>query len=103
MKTTISLVLVLLLFKSNAIAQQSSLVEKWEPLIGEWRGEGSGEPGKGSGVFSFKADLDNHILVRKSHSEYPAANGRPATIHDDLMVIYLEAANAPSKAIYFDN
>lgn len=68
-------------------------------LLGDWSGNGSGEPGKGVGGFSFVPDLQNRVIVRRAHSEYPAAAGRPATVHDDLMVVY---ANE-SRAVYFDN
>jgi hypothetical protein len=71
--------------------------------MGEWIGEGSGQPGQGGGTFSFTYDLDENIIVRKSHSEYPAAADKPAIIHDDLMVVYLDFSGNPSKAIYFDN
>lgn len=71
-----------------------------EFLIGDWIGEGSGSPGQGSGGFSLSYDLDGKILVRRSISDYPAANGRPAAHHEDLMIVYPE----PSlRAVYFDN
>ncbi|MEI6683669.1 MAG: hypothetical protein WCO44_13620 [Bacteroidota bacterium] len=76
---------------------------KWSWLMGEWRGEGSGVPGQGGGTFSFNADLGGKVLVRKSHSEYPARDKKGMTLHDDLMIIYPGAAGDPLKAIYFDN
>ena len=84
-------------------AQQTTNWDKWTWLTGTWIGEGSGQPGQGGGTFSFAFDLDKNILVRKSHSEYPAAQNRPATIHDDLMIIYPATDGNASKAIYFDN
>ncbi len=69
--------------------------------MGEW--VGSGQPGQGGGTFSFKPDLDQKILVRKSHSEYPASANKPEIIHDDLMVVYLDNPENRNKAIYFDN
>ena len=83
--------------------QQSAGLDKWSWLMGEWKGEGSGQPGQGGGVFSFKYDLDKKVIVRKSHSEYPATEAKPKIIHDDLMIIYPDAAGNESKAIYFDN
>jgi hypothetical protein len=83
--------------------QQNNVWTKWNWLIGEWVGEGSGQPGNGGGTFSFKNDLDNKILVRKSHSEYPAAANKPKVIHDDLLIVYLNDDGIPAKAIYFDN
>lgn len=95
--------LVFSLSFSTTFAQQNSTWKDWSWLIGEWRGEGGGQPGQGGGTFSFKTDLDGKILVRKSHSEYPASGNRPATIHDDLMIISLDYSGNPTKAIYFDN
>ncbi len=51
----------------------------------------------------FTFDLDKNVIVRKSHSEYPAADNKPLIIHDDLMVVYHNPGGGPDKAIYFDN
>jgi hypothetical protein len=75
--------------------------DAWKIVIGDWTGTGSGNPGEGGGGFSFKPDLQGSVLVRKSHSEYPASQGHPATVHDDLMVVYAEQGRA--LAVYFDN
>ncbi len=72
-------------------------------LAGEWVGEGSGRPGEGSGTFSFRFDLDGRVLVRRDHSEYPASPGRPATVHDALMVVYPRPNGGGHAAVYFDN
>ncbi len=72
---------------------------KLDFLLGDWTGTGGGNPGQGVGSFSFSPDLQGHVLVRRAHSEYPATPQRPATVHDDLMVVYAEQ----SKAVYFDN
>lgn len=74
----------------------------WEELgflVGDWVGSGSGAPGSGAGTFSFRPGLDGRILVRSAHSEYPAAAGRPAVVHDDLLIVHGDGAHA----IYFDN
>ena len=70
-------------------------------LIGEWVGEGSGQPGQGKGAFSLAPELQGKILLRKNHAEYPASGDRPAAAHDDLMIVYQE--NKEKKAIYFDS
>jgi hypothetical protein len=87
----------------TCFGQQSAPWIKWSWLIGEWKGEGSGQPGKGDGKFSFKTSLNDKILVRSSHSEYPATSDKPANVHDDLLIVYLDYSGNPSKAIYFDN
>jgi hypothetical protein len=87
----------------NLSAQQEKSWSNWNWLIGEWKGKGGGQPGQGAGTFSFLPDLDKKVLIRKSHSEYPATGAKPKIVHDDLMVVYLDFGGAPSKAIYFDN
>jgi hypothetical protein len=82
---------------------RNSVGAKWRALIGDWSGEGGGNPGSGSGTSSFQFDLQQQVLVRRSHSEYPASGNRPATVHDDLMVIYADSGSEQSRAIYFDN
>lgn len=80
--------------------------EDWGPvqfLVGSWTGEGGGEPGKGTGAFSFTPDLDRQILVRKSFAEYPATGGKPAYRHDDLTIVYRDEVTHQLRAIYFDN
>lgn len=77
-------------------------MEGWRFLMGEWVGEGGGQPGQGSGWFSFMPDLQQKVLLRRNHSEFPAQGGRPAAVHDDLMVVWQEGTGA-MKAIYFDN
>jgi hypothetical protein len=72
-------------------------------LIGEWVGEGSGQPGEGTGHFTLSLDLQGKVLVRRNRTAYPAANGRPAFTHEDLMVIYAEPGGKGQRAIYFDN
>jgi hypothetical protein len=104
--TTFRTFLFFLLFPifSTVCSAQSSLSwEKWNFLLGTWVGEGNGQPGQGSGSFTFAFDLNQNILVRKNHTEFPPSGGRPAAIHDDLMIVYSESGGDPSKAIYFDN
>jgi hypothetical protein len=78
--------------------------DPWEPyhyLVGDWVGEG-GRPGQGTGRFSFRWDLQKHVLVRRGFAEFPAAQGRPVTVHEDLMVIHT-GEDGEMKAVYFDN
>lgn len=103
MKANFIIAIALFGFLSVSPAQQNTSWDKWSWLIGKWSGEGSGQPGQGGGTFSFGPDLDGKILVRKSHSEYPATEKRPKTIHDDLMIIYPDFSGNPVQAIYFDN
>jgi hypothetical protein len=103
MKIKSLLATALFCLSTICFGQQNSTWDKWNWLTGEWIGEGSGQPGQGVGTFSFKTDLDGTILVRESHSEYPATENKPEVIHDDLMIVYPDHTGTPSKAIYFDN
>jgi hypothetical protein len=102
----IKTIITLLLFIGTEIVvgqKQTGSWDKWQFLMGEWAGKGNGQPGQGSGTFSFTTDLEGNILVRKSHTEYPAVNNKPAFHHDDLLIVYKDNTGNPSKAIYFDN
>jgi len=93
-----------LLLSYASRAQESA--KEWpgfEYLIGDWVGEGGGQPGQGTGGFTFLPDLQNHVLVRKSHATYPATKERPAFAHDDLTVVYRDSDDAPPRAVYFDS
>jgi uncharacterized caspase-like protein len=70
-------------------------------LVGEWVGEGDGKPGASTGAATFQFEVGGHALVRRSHADYPAANGRPAAHHEDLMTVFVEGGQL--KAFYVDN
>ena len=105
MKSSKTFIAGILLISCQLLAGQQSKNpwEKWNNLMGEWVGEGNGQPGKGEGRFSFNTDLDGKILVRKNHTVFPETPNSKAMVHDDLLIIYQGAAEAPQEAIYFDN
>jgi len=109
MNRTVRVLLLITVAGLLPVSSASSAQETtsgWAPLeylLGDWIGEGEGQPGQGAGEFSFHPDLQNHILVRKSYAAYPPTKDRPAYRHDDLTVIYKESDIAPPRAIYFDN
>ena len=102
---SLSVALALLVcFSLPLTAQQSAKPVNWDAyrfLLGDWVGEGSGDPGRGNGGFTFSLDLHNTVLVRKNYADYPATKDRPAFSHNDLMIIYQE--DGRTKADYFDN
>ncbi len=81
----------------------SASLDSLKFLVGKWIGEGSGEVGTGSGYFTFESALQGKALVRKNQAEYPATKDRPAYIHDDLMILYVEPATKQLLAFYTDN
>jgi hypothetical protein len=70
-------------------------------LVGEWQGEGDGQPGQSTGAATFRFELEGKALVRRSHADYPAANGRHASHHEDLLTLFAEGGDL--KALYLDN
>jgi hypothetical protein len=100
----VSFAVVLLVFGQLLYAQQTpGTWEKWNHLIGEWVGEGNGQPGKGEGSFSFQTDLDGKILIRKNHTVFPETEKSKALVHDDLLIVYHAVSGGSEEAIYFDN
>ncbi len=92
------------LAETPVLAQAQQKGVNWDAyrfLLGKWVGEGSGDPGQGSGGFTFSFDLQNTILVRKNYADYPATKDRPSFSHNDLMIIYQE--KGITRADYFDN
>jgi hypothetical protein len=105
MKRTCGLSLLAILAVSAAAAEPQA-GDAWEPyrfLVGEWAGEGEGDPGKGSGRFTFAWDLQDKILVRRNQKTFPPAQGRPASTHEDIMMIYRGEDGGSTRAIYFDS
>jgi hypothetical protein len=68
-------------------------------LLGDW--DAVGLPPGESGAFNFSPAVQDRIIVRTNYAKYPAREGRPATRHDDLMVIFVE--DNAIKADYFDS
>jgi hypothetical protein len=84
-------------------ASQPGSWAQWNFLLGEWVGEGNGEPGQGTGGSSFSFDLQGRVLVRRSFAVYPGSKDRSVYRHDDLMIIYLDPADQKTRAVFFDN
>jgi len=71
-------------------------------LLGEWQAGGGGKPGEASGGFTFAAELQDRVIVRTNHADYPATADKPASRHDDLMVLYATEAG-DIRADYYDS
>ncbi len=94
-------VFLLLWGSSLSICRGKDVWAPYQFLLGEWINDG--DPSRGTGKFSFKTDLQGKILVRKNHAEFPASPRGPATIHDDLLVVYRNEGREPTRAAYFDS
>jgi hypothetical protein len=101
MKLLAALLLASLCLLSITVAAQQPPAKSWwdadwKFLVGEW------VSGQGGGWARFQSELQNRVLVRTDHSEYPATKDRPAFAHDGLMVIYAEPGGHV-RADYWDN
>lgn len=82
--------------------QPATVAQRLAPLaflLGQWEALPDGSGSRGSCTFALS--LQDRVIVRTNHAEAPAVGGRPASVHDDLMVIY-EEGNA-LKADYYDS
>lgn len=82
-----------LLMAGMAVAQQQTSTPDWTALsflLGDWdAGSGAGVPGTANnGGASFRLDLEKQVMLRRAFSDYPAHDGKPASHHEDLMVIH---------------
>lgn len=96
-------ILVLLSVVLVSKGQEPKATDSWKWLIGEWKGEGSGQPGQGLGSFTFAYNLDGKVVERIARTDFPAANDKPAFTHSDLLYVYTDFSGNLTKAIYFDN
>lgn len=71
-------------------------------LIGDWTGEGKSDSGPGTGSASFERTMGGKAILRRNHAEYPASGGRPAVVHEDLMIVYADAPTGTLRAFYTD-
>jgi len=99
---TAALLSVLPVLAQSGPAQAGdSAWKKLEFLLGNWHGT-AGEKdtplGAGQGGYSFLAELNQKIIVRRNQAAYDSG-----VRHDDLMVIYLDTPNGTPRAIYFDS
>jgi hypothetical protein len=90
-----------LLVGSAAQAAAPTELQPLAFLIGEWASSGEGQPGVGTGTAVFSPSLQDRVILRTSFADYPATDNRPASRHDDLMVIYAVAGGV--RANYFDS
>ncbi len=96
MRQRISLLLTLLLVVPMASrAAEADKLAALSFLIGTWTPEGI------TGSTTFERTLNNHMIIRKSWSQVPASGGKPASKHEDLMVIFPYGEHL--RAAYYDS
>ena len=68
-------------------------------LVGRW--DAIPDATGNTGSCTFALSVQDQVIVRTNHSDTAAAAGRPASKHDDLMVIYVDGKTV--KADYYDS
>jgi len=71
------------------------------PLVGRWVADADPKMPGVTGWTVFERVAQGHALVRKNHAAYPATKDRPASKHDDVLLLYAE--NGQLRAEYVDN
>lgn len=83
-----NLFILILLFPLSANAQLSKRDSTWLPLkpfVGNWKGEGSGEPGKGKYERSYQFILNKRFMEIRNKSTYePTAQNPKREVHEDI-------------------
>ncbi len=99
---------VLLLFVTVALSAAAQAAPPracgaWDALIGAWEADpDSAAPGS-TGWSTFQREVQDKVIVRRNRAEYPATKDKPASVHDDLMVIYEDPSGPQQRATYWDN
>jgi hypothetical protein len=94
------LVIVALVSMTGGIrAQAAGPLAPLDFLIGRW--DAIPDASGSLGTCTFALSLQDQVIVRTNHADTAAVAGRPASKHDDLMVIYVEGKML--KADYYDN
>src|SRR5262245_13503587 len=104
MRRNITLACVAVIFLAIHAAPVGAGEDPWEDfrfLIGSWVSDG--DPKDGTGQFTLEPDLGGKVLVRRNVANLPAAQGRPAGKHEDLMIVYLQPMGKQHRASYFDS
>lgn len=76
---------------------------QWKVLIGDWSGDGGGQPGNATGRTSYRFEVGERAILRRNRAEVAASTGRPASVHEDLLVIYPGSKPGEARALYLDN
>jgi hypothetical protein len=100
MKRYVTNLLVFLVLFSVSPAYAKPAGTPWDKLqflIGDWEGA---EGVYTNEHFSFAFDLQNRVILQKSHAGSAAIRHAP---YDGLMIIYLDQVTQKIRADYFDN
>ncbi len=86
--------LLILLTPGVSLAQNTKRDSIWAPVhafLGEWRGEGGGEPGTGTYERSYALTLNgNFIEIRNKSTYLPTDKNPKGEVHEDIGYIFYD-------------
>ena len=80
-----SLSLAFITLTGTARGESPAALASWQFLLGQW--EGIGDQAGATGGFTFAWGVQDRVIVRTNYSNTPATGDKPASRHEDLMVI----------------
>jgi len=101
MKKQAVLLAALVCLLASDVRAQSDPLAAARFLIGKWTYVNTGKPGEPTGWTSFASSLGDRVIVRLSNAKYPAAAGRAAYTHEDMLVI--SSVPGAIRGDYYDN
>lgn len=88
------ILLLILLATGEAAAQKAKRDSIWAPVhafLGEWQGEGGGEPGIGKYERSYTLTLNGNFIEIRNKSTYPPTEKNPkGEVHEDIGYIFYD-------------
>ncbi len=91
-----SFLLFLLVLPQVSLGQTAKQADVWQPfafMIGEWKGQGGGEPGMGNYERSYRFIYNKNFIEARNKSVYPPSKENPkGEVHEDLGYISYDKA-----------
>src|SRR5688572_6646838 len=84
MKHVPSMVIIAMLVAASIASAADAPVDPFQPvrfLLGNWSGEASGEPGKGTVERQYALALSDRFIEEQNTSTYEPRDGKPAEVH----------------------
>ena len=79
------LLIIIPSFVSGQTSKRDSLWMLLQPFVGNWKGEGGGEPGNGSYERSYQFILNKRFIEIRNKSTYPPTDKFPkGEVHEDI-------------------
>jgi|WetSurMetagenome_2_1015567.scaffolds.fasta_scaffold175349_2 hypothetical protein len=96
------------LFGQTAVVKKDAAGDPWKPLqflVGTWEAKTSGGSAGavGSGSYTFRMELKNHVLARRTMGAECKAPTDFNCEHDDALFVFVESPGMRLRAIFFDN